>query len=141
MDEQVLIQRHTYVNARLGSGDVELGFGSLTFPFNGITGFGISNTIANPNLTPIFTDEFEFGTEMQFFKNRFGLDATVYDKKTKGQIFTVPIAPSTGYTGLVENLGVVRNKGIELTVNATPISSKNFTWNFTYTFAKTGTKF
>lgn len=124
------------VYPRLGAGDVNLGFGSLTFPFNGVTGFGVSNVIGNPGLQPIFTDEFELGTEMQFFKNRIGLDATVYDKKTKGQIFTVPIAPSSGYTGLVENLGVVQNKGIEITLNATPVAGKNFTWNIAYTFAK-----
>ncbi len=47
--------------------------------------------------------------------------STVYDKKTDGQIFNVPISPSSGYSGLIENVGVVQNKGIELTFNATPV--------------------
>ncbi len=122
--------------AQLGSGNVGLGFGSLTFPFNGVSGFAVSNTIANAALKPIFTDEFEFGTEIKLFHNRIGIDATYYDKKTIGQIFTVPIAPSTGYTGLVENLGTVSNKGIELTLNVTPVETKDFTWSFTYLFTK-----
>jgi TonB-linked SusC/RagA family outer membrane protein len=128
------------VYSRLATANVNLGFGELIFPFNGVNGYGLSNTIANLNLQPIFTDEVEVGTEMQFFQNRIGLDVTGYDKKTKGQIFTVPIAPSTGYTGLVENLGTVRNRGIEVTLNATPVSGKNFTWNIAYTFSKNWNK-
>jgi len=124
-------------NATLvGATTIPLGFGSLTFPFNGVSGFGINNDIANPSLEPIFTTEFEFGAEIKLFKNRIGLDATYYDKKTKGQIFTVPIAPSTGYTGLVQNLGVVSNKGIELALTVVPFETKDFTWSFTYLYTK-----
>jgi TonB-linked SusC/RagA family outer membrane protein len=121
---------------QLGSGQVNLPLGSLTFPFNGVSGFGISNTIGNPNLKPIFTDEFEFGTEIRFFRDRLGFDVTLYDKTTKGQIFTVPIAPSTGFLNLVENLGDVNNKGIELAVNLKPVEGKNFNWTIGYVFSK-----
>ena len=111
-------------------------FGTVTFPFNGVNGFTISNTIGNLNLKPIITKEFEFGTEVRFVNNRYGLDVALYDKETDGQIFTVPIAPSTGYTGLVENIGVVSNKGIEATFDANFIHSASFNWKMTYTFAK-----
>ncbi len=121
---------------QLGSGTLTLPLGSLTFPFNGVSGFGVNNTIGNPTLKPIFTNELEFGTEARFFRDRIGIDVTLYDKITKGQIFAVPIAPSTGYTNLVENLGKVSNKGIELTFNARPVDGKNFSWNFSYVFAK-----
>ncbi len=115
-------------------------YGSVTFPFNGVNGFTISNNIGNLNLKPIITKEFEFGTEARFLNNRIGIDAAYYDKETNGQIFTVPIAPSTGYTGLVENIGVVSNKGIEITFDATPVRSKNVNWKLTYTFAKNWNK-
>jgi TonB-linked SusC/RagA family outer membrane protein len=121
---------------QLGSGTIGLPLGSLTFPFNGVSGFGVNNTIGNPTLKPIFTNELEFGTEARFFHDRIGLDVTLYDKVTNGQIFAVPIAPSTGYTNLVENLGKVSNKGIEVTFNAKPVEGKDFSWNFTYVFAK-----
>lgn len=128
------------VYPELGSGNVGLGFGSLTFPFNGVSGYGINNTIGNTNLKPIFTNEAEVGFESKFFNNRIGIDLALYDKKTKGQIFTVPIAPSTGYTGLVENLGTVSNKGIELTATFKPIATKNFSWNIVYTYTKNWNK-
>ncbi|MFI5154975.1 MAG: SusC/RagA family TonB-linked outer membrane protein [Chitinophagales bacterium] len=111
-------------------------YGTMTFPFNGINGFTISNNIGNLNLKPIITKEFELGTEIRFMNNRFGLDLALYNKETDGQIFTVPISPSTGYTGLVENIGVVTNKGIEATVDANIIHSASFNWKLNYTFAK-----
>lgn len=128
------------VNATLQPGGVGLGFGNLTFPFAGTSGFGISNTIGNPILTPVITTEAEIGTEMRFFHNRIGLDIAVYNKKTKGQIITAPIAPSTGFTGLVSNVGLVENKGIEVAIDVTPVKSKNFTWSVNYTASKNWNK-
>ncbi|MEO6960578.1 MAG: SusC/RagA family TonB-linked outer membrane protein, partial [Puia sp.] len=122
--------------ARLGVGTVPLYDGTLTFPFNNVAGFGVSNQIANQSLQPIFTDELEGGVEFKLFNDLLGVDATVYDKKTKGQIFAVPIAPSSGYTTLVENLGQVSNKGIELAVNVKPVNTQNVEWGFTFLYTK-----
>jgi TonB-linked SusC/RagA family outer membrane protein len=121
-------------------GTVGLGFGSLIAPFNGVSAFGISNSIGNQNLKPIITKELELGVEARFLKNRFGLDVTYYNKTTEGQIFTVPIAPSTGYTGLVQNIGTVNNKGIEVTADGKIIDGRDFTWSLTYTFSKNWNK-
>ncbi len=124
---------------QLGPGTItftQIAGAQLTFPFNGVSGFGVNSTIGNPDLKPIFTDEFEVGAEARFFKDRIGIDVTLYDKTTNGQIFTVPIAPSTGYASIVENLGKVNNKGIELAVNLKPVESKNFTWSISYVFSK-----
>lgn len=124
------------VNPSLGSGTIQLPFGTMNAPFNGISGYGVNNQISNLTLKPIFTDELEVGAEVRFLKDAIGLDVSLYDKKTKGQIFPVPIAPSSGYTSLVENLGTVSNKGIELALNLRPITTRNFSWNLTYVFSK-----
>ncbi len=116
------------------SGTVPLPFGSINFPFNGVSSFEISNTIANANLKPVITSEAELGIEARFLNGRIGIDATVYDKKTDGQIFNVPISPGSGYTTLVQNLGLVSNKGIEISFDAKPVVSKNFTWSFNYNY-------
>src|SRR4029453_1710160 len=128
------------VNPVLTIGNVNLPFGSITFPFNGVSAFGIANTLGNQKLEPIITSEVELGTEIRFWKNRLGFDVTVYDKRTDGQIFTVPISPSTGYTGLVENLGLVSNKGVEVAADLMPVVSRNFTWSVNYTFFKNWNK-
>ncbi len=111
-------------------------YGSVTFPIAGVNGFTITPSIGNPDLKPIITKELELGMEMKFLDNRIGIDAAVYNKETDGQIFNVPISPSSGYSGLIENVGVVRNRGIELTLNATPVRSRDFTWNLNFTYAK-----
>jgi TonB-linked SusC/RagA family outer membrane protein len=124
------------VNSALRLGNVPLGYGSLTAPFNGTPAWGVSNTINNPVLKPILTKEFEAGAEIKFFKNRVGVDFTYYDKITTGQIFVVPIAASSGYSGAVENIGQVSNKGVELAVDIKPIDTKNFSWAMIYTFSR-----
>jgi TonB-linked SusC/RagA family outer membrane protein len=121
-------------------GNVNLPFGSVTFPFNNVSAFGIANTLGNQNLQPVITSEAELGAEIRFWKNRLGFDVAVYDKRTDGQIFTVPISPSTGYTGLVQNLGLVSNKGVEVSADGKPVATKDFTWSITYTFSKNWNK-
>ncbi|HVG41696.1 MAG TPA: TonB-dependent receptor, partial [Chitinophagaceae bacterium] len=124
------------LQSTLARGNVALGFGNLIFPLNGVSGFELGNIIGNNSLQPELTTELEVGTEVRFFNNRIGLDASYYRKRTKGQIISVPIAPSTGYTSLITNFGLVQNKGVELSVDASPVKSKDFNWNITYTFTK-----
>ena len=109
-------------------------YGTINFPIAGINGFTVTPSIGNLDLKPIITKELELGAEAKFLDNRIGIDATVYDKKTDGQIFNVPIAPSSGYSGLIENVGLVENKGVELTFSATPVRSRDFTWNLNYEY-------
>ena len=111
-------------------------YGTITFPIAGVNGFVATPTIGNANLQPIITKEVELGVEAKFFNNRIGLDATVYNKETDGQIRNVPISPSSGYSGLIENIGVVRNKGIEVTLTGVPVQTRDFAWNLNFTFAK-----
>jgi hypothetical protein len=124
----------------LVSGRVPVPFGQINFPFNGVSSFRIQNAIANANLKPVITNEAELGMEVRFLKGRMGLDATVYDKKTDGQIFNVPISPGSGYTSLVQNLGLVSNKGVEISFDAKPVAARNVTWSFNYNYTKNWNK-
>lgn len=54
---------------------------------------------------------------------------------TSDQIFTLPIDPSTGYNNAVVNFGEVRNRGVELLLNTTPVSTKDFRWDLDINFA------
>ena len=122
------------------AGRVPIPFGQINFPFNGVSSFRIQNAIANANLKPVITTEAELGMEVRFLKGRIGLDATVYDKRTDGQIFNVPISPGSGYTSLVQNLGLVTNKGVEISFDAKPVASRNVTWSFNYNYTKNWNK-
>ncbi|MCS3797236.1 SusC/RagA family TonB-linked outer membrane protein [Niastella sp. OAS944] len=92
--------------------------------------------LPNFNLKPLATQTFELGTELQFFKNRLGLDVTVYFGNTQHQIFTRTIDASSGYTSAIINAGKVRNNGIELNLNVKPFISKSgFDWSIFGTFS------
>jgi TonB-linked SusC/RagA family outer membrane protein len=123
----------------LSATNVGLGFGNLAFPFAGVPGFSISNTLLSANLKPERVKEYEFGGEIRFLNDRVGIDATVYQKTRTDQILPVPIAPSSGYTTEVINAGTARNRGVEIALNATPVKSKDVTWDVTYTFTHSRT--
>jgi len=91
--------------------------------------------MGSTNLKPEMTSEFEVGLNLQFFNGRLGLDAAYYNRTTSDQIFTLPVDPSSGYSYMVTNFGEVRNQGIELLLNTTPIQTKNWRWDVDFNFA------
>ena len=117
------------------AGTAQAGFALIRFPIAGQNGFATGNRLGNPNLQAELTKELEFGIDIRFFQNRLGLDFSWYDRVTEDQIIDVELAPSTGFTRQVTNLGEVENKGIELALNATPFQGNNWSWdvNFNYT--------
>ena len=111
-------------------------FGTGTsFPFDGRLAFSGPGTIPPDNLLPESVNSFEVGTELQFFKGRFGVDLTYYNVTTEDQILDVPIPQSTGFAARRINIGTTSNEGIEVTLNVTPIKTADVTYNalFTYT--------
>ena len=124
----------------LVAGSVPLPFGNVAFPFNGVSSFEIQNTIANGNLKGVITTETELGMDIRFLNNRIGLDVALYDKSANGQILNIPLSPGTGYQFLTENIGLIDNKGIELSLDVKPVVTKNFTWSFNYNYTKNKNK-
>ena len=92
-------------------------------------------TLANPNLRPEMSNSLEFGADVRFFKNRLGLDFTYFKTNTKDQIFYINTPESSSYSRKVVNGGEIENKGIELTLTATPIQTENFSWDITANYA------
>ena len=107
----------------------------IEFPFAGLNAFQAAATAGSKSLKPEMTTEFEAGLNLMFFNSRLGIDFTYYNRITKDQIFTLPVDPSTGYNNVVTNFGEVRNRGIELLVNTTPILTNNFRWDLGFNFA------
>lgn len=106
----------------------------LGFPLSGVNSYEVSNQLGNPALKPEITKEIELGLDLRFFKNRLGFDVAVYDKTTEGLIALLPTDPSSGYTSQITNLGDVSNKGIEFSMNVTPLKTKDFSWDMSYNF-------
>jgi len=109
-------------------------------PFGSNPQSSVSGTKNNPDLQPERTKSFEVGLEMAFFKNRLGFDLSYYDAKSIDQILPVIVSTATGYNSKFLNAGTVQNKGVELTVFATPVLSKNFSWNININYARNRNK-
>lgn len=88
-----------------------------------------TRTYANPNLKPEENTNIEAGMDFAFFKNRINFNVTAYQNNSNNQILSIPALPETGYSSRIINGGKIRNRGIELSLNATPVKTKNFTWN------------
>ena len=113
----------------------------LTLPIGGVNSFTISNSAGNVALEPELTDEFEIGAELRLLNDRIGFDFAFYNKLTQGLIASKPMDPATGYTQFLQtNIGDVRNRGVELTINATPTKTKDFSWDISYNFTKNNNK-
>ena len=123
-----------------GTSRAYYGLDVASFPMSGVNAFQESATIGSSDLKPEMTTEYEVGLNMAFLGNRINVDFAYYNRETKDQIFTLPVDPATGYSSMVTNFGNVRNRGIELLVNTTPIRTRDFRWDLGFNFAKNANK-
>ena len=123
-----------------GSSRGYYGTGLTTFPFNGINSFQSAASAGSSSLKPEMTTEFEAGVNLAFLDNRINVVFSYYTRTTSDQIFTLPVDPATGYTSMVTNFGEVRNSGVELLVNTTPVRTRDFRWDLGFNFSKNNNK-
>jgi len=122
----------TYPKGTSTSGFLSYG---IEFPLGGIVGYQPNATLYDPNLTPQNTKSWEIGLEYKIFNNRIGIDYTYASQTTKDQIFSVPLAGSTGYSYFVTNAGEMSSKSHEFTLYLIPIKTNNFEWDFNTNFS------
>ncbi|MDP2069549.1 MAG: SusC/RagA family TonB-linked outer membrane protein [Lutibacter sp.] len=108
----------------------------VNFPYAGQTGFQVTSGLGNPDLKHETQDSWEIGTDLRFFKNRFGVDFTYFSNKNTDLLMSVPIAPSSGFTSVFLNAASMESKGIEISVTASPVKNENFTWDILANFTK-----
>jgi Outer membrane receptor proteins, mostly Fe transport len=87
---------------------------------------------ANPDLKWERTGMFNVGLDFGFFNNRLTGSVEYYNKHTKDLIYDYPVSTTIYlYNYLTANVGEISNKGIEFTINAVPVKTKDFTWTTT----------
>jgi TonB-dependent starch-binding outer membrane protein SusC len=108
-------------------------FSSGVFGGNGSLGF---TNAGNSDLKWETSKQLNLGAVIGFFKDRMSLEMTYYKNNISNLILRVPQSPSTGVpNSVLQNVGKMYNKGIELTLSGNIVNTKNFTWttNFNYT--------
>lgn len=108
--------------------------------FLGKTSFFSSSTLANTGVKPERQEEWEVGTDMSFLNNRFGLQFNYYIKKVNDLLINRVIAPTTGFSNLLDNFGSLENKGFEVIVNVAPVRKQDFNWDITGIFNRNRNK-
>jgi TonB-linked SusC/RagA family outer membrane protein len=107
----------------------------FSFPYLGINAFNLSSNLKSTDLVPENTKGWEVGANLVFFKNRINFDYTYYNSKSEGQIFSVPVSATTGFTVETRNAGEMVNQGHEILLTLRPVVTDNFSWDFATNFS------
>jgi len=101
----------------------------------------VTSSYGNPKLKAETGWEWEAGLDASLLKQRLGIEFTYYDKRTKDALIAIPDPRSTGFTGThLVNVGEISNKGIELLLNASPVTGRVFSWDATVSFSTNDNK-
>ena len=110
--------------------------GSVTYPNGDSTQPGyVSKQIPNPDLKWEANKTFNFGLDFGFFNQRLTISPEFYINRSSNLLLNAKLPTSSGYNSMVINAGETENKGIDLTINSTNITNKNFTWNTSITLS------
>ncbi|MGF6929119.1 TonB-linked SusC/RagA family outer membrane protein [Chitinophaga sp. W2I13] len=102
--------------------------GKANYSIGGVNVIGLTpSQVGNPDLRWESTAQSDIGLEFGFFDNRLTFITDVYYKKTSDLLLYVKIPTTSGFSTSLQNRGQVENKGIEFTVNATPLE-KDLRW-------------
>ncbi|NLA49567.1 MAG: SusC/RagA family TonB-linked outer membrane protein [Bacteroidales bacterium] len=126
--------------AGVGVYEGNLTYGIAQNQFNGQTTASISGSTApNPLLQPFTVEEKEIGLEGRLFNGKLRFDVAWFDKVTTDQILNVQLSTTSGYSTSKQNLGSLKNSGIEFMIEYTPVETNDFRWttSFNNTFLKT----
>jgi TonB-linked SusC/RagA family outer membrane protein len=103
-------------------------YGGL-FLGNPYLNYGNGNQLNNAELKPEKTFSREAGLELAFFKSRLQLTTNVYQSNTTNQIIRAQIPVETGFSNRIMNAGEMRNRGVEVSVNAVALQTPKLRWN------------
>lgn len=94
----------------------------------------INASLVDRDIKPMHSLTKEAGIDIWLMKNRVQLDFTYFIKLQKNQIDNIPLVEGSGYSGILTNIGDVKNKGYEWGLTLIPVRSANWNWNFSTSF-------
>ncbi|HXB94604.1 MAG TPA: TonB-dependent receptor, partial [Puia sp.] len=91
--------------------------------------------IPNADLHPINISEKELGMTGGFLHDRLGFDVACYSKQTTNDIVKVSVSPTSGYFQYIENIGRIRNRGVELQLNGALVKEPSYGWDVSFNYS------
>lgn len=90
---------------------------------------GNINNPPNPNLRWEHTQDWNASLDLGFINNRLGLNVALYRREGYDLVTPVRVVSTTGFTTQSYNTSEQLNQGVEVSINATPVSTKNWRWS------------
>lgn len=113
----------------LGSGDKDPDHKYNT-TFGGVVNAGYAPAkFVNKDLKWERNVQYNLGVDLSLFKGRMNATVDLYRKYTNNLLYNVTIPLTTGFQTMVANVGKMENEGLEITLGATPVATKNFQWS------------
>ena len=104
------------------------GFYSSGYNYNQMPGIR-PTSIPNPELTWEVSKKFDIGFDLSFLQ-RIHLTFDFYNEETSDALFEIPLSMTTGISKTYQNIGSIRNRGIEFSINTSIIQNNDLNWNF-----------
>jgi TonB-dependent starch-binding outer membrane protein SusC len=98
-------------------------------------GLAPSGAAPNPDLKWEVQQEGNVGLDLGFLQNRVTLNLDVYQRTTSDLLLTVPLPRVSGFSSQLQNVGSVRNRGVEVALNTANVQRGQFTWTSTLSLA------
>ena len=107
--------------------------------YNGLPG-GTFNSIGNDILTWETNKQLDIGADIGVWQNRVNVTVDYYKRVSSNLLFADPVSLTTGFASVTRNIGSMQNEGFELSLNATPIKTKDFTWTLNFNISRNKNK-
>jgi TonB-linked SusC/RagA family outer membrane protein len=104
-----------------------LSYGRYSYDTQGVLSF-YQNEMPNPYLTWEKTSQWNAGLDFGFLNGRIGGVLDFYLQETNDLLMDRQLPTVSGFPGVTSNIGKIKNRGVELTVNTVNIEQKNFRW-------------
>jgi TonB-linked SusC/RagA family outer membrane protein len=97
--------------------------------YNGVNGAGLNPTLGNERIQWETTYNNSYGLDLSFLKGRLNFSVDYYTKITKDLLYSDQLAKEAGASSVPVNIGSITNKGWEFTLQGTPVTYKDFSWD------------
>jgi TonB-linked SusC/RagA family outer membrane protein len=104
--------------------------------YSGQAGARVSLILGAPDIKPETTTELEGGFDLTALNGRVATDFTLFRKTVDDLILQANVAPTTGFSSKFANAGQLRNTGVEIGLNVTPIQTADFSWLSRTTYSR-----
>lgn len=123
------------------SGNQDIGDYQSKELYSSVAGFSYDGTsgvrlvqLANPGLKWETQNMFDISLEFGVLSNRISGKIGFYNRLTSDLLFNTPLSRTTGFNSIIQNVGSLRNRGIEFSISADVVRTQNFTWNVSGNF-------